>query len=256
MKALSIRKATYTKRVETHDFGMFKVVETYEQRGKGSWKLTDHVIRMGKEAPKDSYLGIKNEGFQELIRVWNPFHGSFGKKDKVPAWMTPEQFEKLTGKNWGAIKGNPSLKEIQAAKKSDLVFMRHSDHTLWGIDGSMIALPQSASYIGTPFSSGFTGTRKRLGEMRDHLLKKKEVLWISEIEEIPYYNNDTGSDTYFSVFISPTQRTWNRLLRIAGEKDIRKTITGEIVTHHWLEDVQKYDWLNLLQFEDVLRRDR
>lgn len=247
---VSVVKTVIEREVTTSVYPLFKMVEQRERVKGKPWKITSKSVTSSFD--KEFTPVIAGPLFEEQLKYWNPFYGDV-RSDSTAKLMPPEIYESIKkGMDFQYLahyKG--ALEEIDPKR---VYFLKSYDHTARGPEGEIVPMVQLLNYIGSTFKSEFTGSRKRLEDMRNHLLKHPCVIGVTEIEEIPYYNNDSGDETYFSCLVRPTVKVMN---------DAHRAIAAKVVSHESpflklerlsygnKEEIAKYgmDWLDIMQFK-------
>ena len=109
------------------------------------------------------------------------------------------------------FKGSPLPENPEDIDVSKIVFMCSSDNSFWTVDIKPIPVVVFGDYIG----AGIRSTNFDLVKLHKYFSNHKQVKEISDIQLIPYYNNDSGCETYFEVKVLPTVKQLNEL----GRKD-------------------------------------
>ncbi len=129
---------------------------------------------------------------------------------KLTESLKYQEFEKI----YPLLKNSfPSISNLEK-------YLNNSDYAIYWVDGSNNLIFNNEfeleprryrfDYIGTVFNSREC---KDLKKFKEYLLSRKDIVEISDIMKIPYYNNNTGSDTYFTVTIYPEKEKYNKIYR-------------------------------------------
>lgn len=86
----------------------------------------------------------------------------------------------------------------------------------------------------------------RLSDLRDHLLKRSDVVSVSEILDIPYYNAEEDYNQYLDVVVYPSEEAIDKLIEIYARWP--RIQLKDVVFGHLGEWVDGYDYLDIKQF--------
>lgn len=140
------------------------------------------------------------------------------------------------------------LADDKKIKKENLIWLYTSGGMMFDSDGLPLTKVHTFDYIGTPFTSTRANIKRLLAYLKDHpwVVNKDEL----KIEQIPYYNNDSGNDRMISPYVKirPDQESYVRMYNsVKGKKhfscDLKDLISGNNVS---LSD--GYDWLGIREF--------
>jgi hypothetical protein len=165
------RKKSFTETITYHLGRKINLVETFVDD-----KLKDRRLQ---------YAGKKHLGYElyphygvdwEVLKITNPY------------WKSHDSFE-------NKLPENP--KDIDVDK---ILFCQSASHSFFDIDLEPVPVVIAGNYI----EAGIRSTRYDLEGLHKHLSNHPQVVSIGEIEEIPYYNNDSGYEKCFEVLVLPT----------------------------------------------------
>lgn len=167
--------------------------------------------------------------------VLNLKKGTTSIKHLHPTVVTPKFWEYIKSFNpWWEIKHKygwqqdlviepKDLLKLDRVESKDIVLTYGEGHLIFDLDENPIPTPYGFDYIGTPFSS----KKSDLVPLLEHLKKHPMVLNGDDlyIEEVPYYNNEDGTEKYIRgkelpwIVILPHQETMTRLFKEGTERD-------------------------------------
>ncbi|HMT02291.1 MAG TPA: hypothetical protein PKD00_03125 [Burkholderiales bacterium] len=179
-----MKKTTTTKTIK---------VDKYHLTNEVKYDIT---FVNGKETHRDLFYVGKNINdyplkpiYKEdisLLKSWNPFWGDKNGKDKGYAWIN-----------------NLNLPEPEKINMNNIILVQNATHSFYDISKEPIPVVVMGDYIEAKLRSNVYD----LVKLREHFLKHPNVVSCTEIEEIPYYNNDSGYETYFTAMIYP-EKSW------------------------------------------------
>lgn len=155
----------------------------------------------------------------------NPNNPDIKKYDKYRAIYGPDlEYLKKSNPFWfydrdnreydsDWLNGMPIPENPEDIDLSKVVFLSWYDHTFRNFNFEPIPVVVWGDYIGENIRSGCYD----LEALHDHLAAHPQVVEISDIEEIPYYNNPSGEETCFEVLVLPT---FEQLKVLKKAKDI------------------------------------
>jgi len=206
MKELS--KKTYTKTVtdyELHPECDGVVLEVTRENGK----MKDAILsgKRPEEHLKHCRPAFAKPALWQGIEKVNPWWEVKGKYLISSAFYNPKELLKLD-----------SIDPV------DLVWIYSGGHLLFDYNGRPIPLPTAYDYIESPFTNKYS----RLEPLLEHL---KAHPWVVNrddlhIDEVPYYNNDSGKECYIRgrelpwVVIRPDAESWMQIYQMS--LDMRK----------------------------------
>lgn len=206
------RKTTVVK--ETTTYKLHPNVALVEVVENGVMKLRN-LKYVGKTA-KDGF-GVS--------RYFNPvYNPNLGYLEETNPWWYQDRKKSAEWFEGGVLPENPE--DIDTSK---IVLASGYDHTFWTVDLEPIPVVVFGDYIEACLRS----EKYDLEKLHQHLSKHKQVKNITPIEEIPYYNNDSGYEKCFTVMVLPTV---GQLKEMKNRKDI------------FYKPWQKGDYLGMKQF--------
>lgn len=189
--------------------------------------ILEEVIVDGKmQSRKLLYSGkkVKTEygDSRDFWLVYDPDMSVLKKTN--PCWRNKES------EGWFEFVLPENPKDIDVNK---IVFASCYDHTFWDINLEQIPVVVMGDYIDARISSRVYDLEK----LHKHFSKHKQIVEISEIELVPWYNNDSGHEKCFSCLVLPTAKQLKEMkdsdeifYRPWGEKDylgMKKFYKGE-----------------------------
>jgi hypothetical protein len=90
-----------------------------------------------------------------------------------------------------------------------MVFPYESGHVLFTHDVTPIPYLHTFDYIGTSFHEEALDLNKAIKILKNH----KDVKFVSEIKDIPYYNADEGKYKYIEVHICPSDDVYTKFYK-------------------------------------------
>lgn len=187
------------------------------------------VFNKNKKYLKDSRPILVSPKFFDQIKKYNPFH-----HHKIDFGII-DDFDLNT-----LDKTYPDL---------DIVLFDNSSHLLFNCDGIPISYARGFDYIGTPFSSVVCDIKKLYEHLKKHswVVNPKDL----KIKNIPYYNNDSGSDEYIeNLVLYPDQKSYEEIFHTAMKNKGSGHFScqmSDIISHcHYIESK---DYLNIDQFK-------
>lgn len=175
---------------------------------------------------------------RELNKVGKSMKSAFGDKlDFWPIYNPDLKYLEKSNPFWGYykqedekfFKGKELPENPEDIDVSKIVFTSVYDHTFWTVDLEPIPVVVSGDYI----EAGIRSRNYDLEKLHKYLSKHKQVKQISSIELIPYYNNVSGSETFFKVMVLPTKK---QLKEMKNRKDI------------FYKPWEKHDFLGMKKF--------
>lgn len=155
--------------------------------------LEEVIVDDKMQSRKLLYSGkkIKSE-YGDFIDFWPVYDPDMSVLKKTnPCWG----YEESEGWFESVLPENP--KDIDVNK---IVFASFYDHTFWDINLEQIPVVVMGNYIDACICSRIYDLEK----LHKHFSKHKQIVEISEIELVPWYNNDSGSEKCFSCLVLPT----------------------------------------------------
>jgi len=158
-------------------------------------------IELTGKGPHKTSPVLVNSDFLDYIKKENPWAEVMGK--------------------YGWEKSEVDLKKVLSGeikiKPEQLLFPYHAGHTLFDHKGEILPMIEIYDYIGTPFHN----TVCKLKPMLEHLKKHLYVLHDKDdeliIKDVPYYNNESGTEKYICGKVSG-------IIRISVPPEVRKEI--------------------------------
>jgi hypothetical protein len=182
------------------------VTEVFKYKISPSIRM-DITFVNGKQTEKNlTYIGPKRkceydgknipmfplyDADMEYLKTKNPFHCL-----QVEVWWDN------CGKNF--VNLNPEDIDIKK-----IILCCSYDHTLWTLEGEQIPIPEYGDYI----DAGLTSKKYNLKDLHAYLKNHKQTVSITDIEKIPWYNNETGNEKCFSIYVLPTKQQLKKLKR-------------------------------------------
>ena len=177
------KKTTVVTETTTYRLHPNIVLEEVVVNGK---QTSRELVYSGKKV-SDGFEGLKysNPVYNpnlEYLKETNPWWGYNRKKDEE--WFGGD-----------VLPDNPE--DIDVSK---IVLASGYDHTFWTIDMEPIPVVVAGDYI----DAGIRSERYDLEKLHEYFSKHEQVKEITKIEKIPYYNNDSGREEFFTVKVLPT----------------------------------------------------
>jgi len=203
------------------------VTETITYNIHPNVRIMDVIVN-GKASPRQIFKHgkIVKDG-DYTVDFWPIYDPDLTYLEETnPFW----RHNKTKDSKW--FEGNPLPDDVNDIDVSKIVFTSGYDHSFWTVDLEPIPVVFYGDYIDAGIRSG----RFDLKKLHKHLSKHKQVKTISEIEMIPWYNND-GSETYFTITVLPTVKQLKELKK-------NKQRRGEFFYKPWNET----DYLGVKKF--------
>lgn len=102
--------------------------------------------------------------------------------------------------------GSPIPENPEDIDLDKIVFACSYDHSFHTHEMEIIPTVVQGDYL-----AGLRSSNYDLDALHEHLSKHEQVVSITDIDYIPYYNNDDGDERYFEVFVLPTLEQWKIL---------------------------------------------
>lgn len=96
-----------------------------------------------------------------------------------------------------------------------IVFCHNAGHVLFDYRGNPIPTLYRFDYIGTPFHNEALHLHKAIGILKKH----KDVVSVSEIEDLPYYSGDDYKTKFIHVDILPNKDLFRRIYKKFFKED-------------------------------------
>jgi hypothetical protein len=201
------------------------VTETTTYRLHPNVVLKEVVVNDKQKSRTLEYGGKKvKDGFGDSMYfdpVYNPNLEYLAETNPCWGW------NKKGDEKWW--KGEELPENPEDIDISKIVLACSNDHTFWTVDLEPIPVVVVGDYIDAHIRS----KNYNLKKLHEYFSKHKQIKSISKIELIPYYNNDSGREEYFTVNVLPTLK---QLKKMGRDKDIFYTPWG------------KEDYLGMKQF--------
>lgn len=179
---------------------------------KETYHLTEELkyiidFKNGKEVSRSlEYKGKGNYGYG-LTPIYRKDISLLSKTN--PYWLN----------EYSWFEGD-KLPEPEKVNLKNIIYCQGSSHMFFDLNKKPIPVVHQGNYIGANLDNGHYD----LVKLREYLLKKKNVISVSEILNIPYYNAERGKNKYIQVLVLPDSDTiqkgldnkWNREETIFG----------------------------------------
>lgn len=141
-------------------------------------------------------IGLFDKSIKELHRQENIFQSNKDIIKKAYEYIDDVPFDLVLekGDKW--------------KEDFDLLIISSYDHTLKTLDNKELPKRIRFNYL-----NGITNEHFDLEKLLRHLKIIKSVELLSEIEYVPYYNNDDGNRKHIEFYLRPTDKEWNEILK-------------------------------------------
>jgi hypothetical protein len=156
---------------------------------------------------------IKKDGI--TLHFWLVYDPDLSFLEKTnPFWF----YERKACEQW--FKGKELPENPEDIDVSKIVLACSHDHSFYNVDMEPIPVVIGGDYI----QGGISSRNYDLEKLHKYLSTHKQVKYISKIEEIPYYNNESGDEKCFEVLVLPTVK---QLKEMGNRHDIFYSPWGE-----------------------------
>jgi hypothetical protein len=188
---MKVTKKTVKTVTETTTYQIHPNVEVVDVVMNGGPK-NRQMIKAGKTIKDGDYK----------IDFWTIYDPDLKYLEKTnPFWY----HDKVADQKW--FEGNPIPDDPKDIDVSKIVFMSGYDHSFWTVELEPIPVVIQGDYIDAQINSSCYA----LDRLYDYFSKHKQVKSITPIELVPYYNNESGYETWFKVLVLPTVKQLKEL---------------------------------------------
>jgi len=190
----------------------------------------DIHFKNGKEVGRNlQYTGKKCYGY-ELQPLYD-FNLSLLKKEN-PCHGNSYEFRK-----------NKNLPEPEDIDLNKITYLQFSTHMFYNFDKRPLSVVVHGDYI----EACLDNERYDLDKLREHLLKRDDVISVSEVLDIPYYNCDDedGRTKHIEVKVYPGSDVIDKFIEVSDDKTfvpMRELTFGK----PWEDN--GYDYLDIKKF--------
>lgn len=189
---MKVRSNTTTTVTTTNEYTLHKNVSLFEVISNGETVSRELIFTKNEEFQKKKpgyYLTPIYDPDLERLKVTNPF------------WA----YDRELDSKW--FEGSKLPSDPKNIDVSKIIFACGYNHSYWTINLQPIPTVIRGDYIDASIRSG----RYDLKKLHEYLSKHPQVISITDIEFIPYYNNEYGDEQYFEVVVLPTVEQMKKL---------------------------------------------